>query len=1396
VFKKFVASISGIALLGAGLVGLAPSATAGYGFDVVGPMEVVSDGIELNLSADERYYPFYPYDQHSSTYMQCGYANATGKNFRESTQEYKNKIFLELQEEIYASDEYQYCLDNPDIFVEQLNSTYEPFTSAGGEVSCSNGSTYAYCYSKFKYVAPPLDYSGVQVFTAPATDLTYAEWRQRGGSYLREQGKETMVPWEFEQVGEELILDTDWLSSLDPLGVQPGKAVVNTNSSDKGSLRQVTLPSDYGFEVGDVIVLKQGDDFVAAVVTLNDNGGMLVAHSEAVMNISGPNALNIGEPVLIGTFPKMKNPDLQEEILAKVPGVQPGDQMAVLVQFRSYLQDGLVWYNSTPHEFIEHDERKWDPASTSNRQYITYTEPIVTPTKIERLAANDLDDRFESLTPAWTSVLGDECAKGQFDSYLNGGSGACDLGEVSYNGNAWDETLRFTFATKEDAESIKSIEFKGDQWSPGVMQVLTGPMDGEPKIHVRIPDGLDEGNVDIRFVIEGAESYPLEIGSVEIVPPPASEEDLTVFTTSSEVSPEDIADYLTTDGKVRDFSITPGEGDWTVKASFNWDRSDAGQCEYDSPTDPFTEGLLSIEQFGGDEISNGVKAFDCLLNLEGGGGFKDLDTSNLNSMRRMFEDAPKFNAPVGHFDVSNVSDFSAMFNDAKAFNQPLTDWETTNAETMWAMFYGASEFDQAVNHFDTSKVTDMWAMFFQAEKFNQPLNAWDVSQVNPPTDDGSQQWENHGMSAMFAFAKSFNQDLSMWDPALFSEEPIADSRGYAFDHEADGWVNENCNEGRPLFGGVAHKEACPAAVTLTGPTEVEVGEQVTYTLNITSDRPLQGGEAYVTYSDGVVANYSVPAQSDGFTESVTLTVPEIEVSKLEDLAFPFQAFYKVEGPDGSEVTFESTIMVVNVIPNPEMCEVLRPSMLPATSESFDLDGDGTPNAQDSDIDGDGTPNAQDEDIDGDGTPNESDSTPEGPPSRPVPPNFWDEEQQQELADLIQDHLYGENYPSTFPLPVDPDSGEEETFAEGAGVLVPAPSYDVVVEVLNYTVDEACGIDTDWDGNGGGSPEKPTDPGTGGDSGTTPPGAYPILGDGGTTGENPLNLSLRLIMPSEVYQGVESELTAQVDANEGSVEFGVQEVQLDGEQSVRILGASQVDNDGYASIMVTPENYGDAVVYARYTGDKGTDTTAVVTTVNPAPFVDEFTLRVGGELWDEMPKGEVLPYGYHKVEYTTESGNAPQLEVNGPCQVMSTRSIPPQITMLGTAIAPKRCEVKVSTGGYDAYAPKTWVYDVANAMGNQTASLEADKSNGKLKVGGKKTLAKPSQSITNEDYKFKGKKISWRVTSGTDVCSLTTSSSGKVSIKGLAKGSCAVEASAPKAKNKYKSYKKTYTFSVR
>jgi len=488
----------------------------------------------------------------------------------------------------------------------------------------------------------------------------------------------------------------------------------------------------------------------------------------------------------------------------------------------------------------------------------------------------------------------------------------------------------------------------------------------------------------------------------------------------------------------------------------------------------------------------------------------------------------------------------------------------------------------------------------------------------------------------------------------------------------------------------------------------------------------------------------------------------------------------------------------------------------------DLDGDGVQNQVDPDIDGDGTPNGADKDIDGDGLSNGADEFPNGPPPvvRPMPIGVTDAER-----DALLEQLYGEQVPVTFPVP-------DGDYAEGAGQIVVGPDPEIMVEVAIMNLNDQenfsklCpdlqlpvlpmpglpGPETgnelpDVDGSvfpilpdGGGKPDSESGSGAGSGSGS---------GSSGGSG----NLRIALGVPSEAFKGVPTELEAEVypASTNGYVEFAVQEIDLTGRQSVRILGSAPVEKeqvtvDGQtvtvarASLDLVPEDYGDAIVYARVTekGSGAQDTTARAAVVNPAPFADNFSLTVGGDAWLPVETGNVLGYGYSPVEFTTMTGEAPRITtpVDGPCQVLSTRSIPPQIRMLGTAIAPKRCSFTVTTPGGGAYAPVSYTYDVALSMGTQTATLAADKAKKTIKKGSIVTVAKKTQTRTDEDYKLKGKKINWSVTSGRDVCSVKTSSSGKVSLKGKKKGTCTVKAKASKAKRKYKSFTEFYNFQVK
>ena len=480
----------------------------------------------------------------------------------------------------------------------------------------------------------------------------------------------------------------------------------------------------------------------------------------------------------------------------------------------------------------------------------------------------------------------------------------------------------------------------------------------------------------------------------------------------------------------------------------------------------------------------------------------------------------------------------------------------------------------------------------------------------------------------------------------------------------------------------------------------------------------------------------------------------------------------------------------------------------ANENDPDIDGDGMPNESDSDIDGDGTPNVTDPDIDGDGIANAGDDFPKGPPpvARPMPIGLTEAERE-----ALLEQFYGEQVPVTYPVPGD-------DYAEGAGQIVVGPDPEIVVDLAVDRVRDAgegldCGgdiIDPDPDFG------WPVDPGPDGDSGPGD-GSGSGSGSGGPSGDSGSGsaggLRVALATPAEAFKGVPAELEATVtpSTTDGVVEFAVREIDLNGEETVRILGSApvvqeRVTVDGQtvtvarASLDLVPQDYGDAIVYARVTEkDSGAqDVAARAAVVNPAPFADNFSLTVGGDAWLPVETGNVLGYGYSPVEFTTMTGEAPRITtpVNGPCQVLSTRSIPPQIRMLGTAIAPKRCSFTVTTPGGGAYAPVNYTYDVALSMGTQTATLAADKAKKTIKKGSMVTVAKKTQTKTDEDYKLTGKKINWSVTSGKDVCAVKTSASGKVSVKGTKKGTCTVRAKAPKVKGKYKSFTEFYNFRVK
>jgi surface protein len=138
-----------------------------------------------------------------------------------------------------------------------------------------------------------------------------------------------------------------------------------------------------------------------------------------------------------------------------------------------------------------------------------------------------------------------------------------------------------------------------------------------------------------------------------------------------------------------------------------------------------------------------------------------------------------------------------MFQNAHRFNQPLGNWNTSAVTNMSGMFYmyQSSLFNQNINSWDTSNVTNISQMFRGANTFNQPIGSWNTSNVT-------------NMSSMFQEASSFNQNIGTWNVGNVTNfTNFMTSKGtYSFLHTIyDGWINYKLQPQRTIsFGSIKY----------------------------------------------------------------------------------------------------------------------------------------------------------------------------------------------------------------------------------------------------------------------------------------------------------------------------------------------------------------------------------------------------------------------------------------------------------------------------------------------------------------------------------------------------------------------------------------------------------------
>ena len=180
----------------------------------------------------------------------------------------------------------------------------------------------------------------------------------------------------------------------------------------------------------------------------------------------------------------------------------------------------------------------------------------------------------------------------------------------------------------------------------------------------------------------------------------------------------------------------------------------------------------------------------------GGAAIETLDTSNLDNIEHIFQDAAQFNQNVSTkevtvngvtyiaWDISGVDRINSAFWGASAFdnggedlywdtgsvwnmgytfaksgfNQVISTreitigvetvnvWDTATVEFFDNMFNGASRFNQNIGDWNTSSASNMSAMFKGALVFDQNIAGWVTSSVT-------------NMNEMFSGARAFNQPI-------------------------------------------------------------------------------------------------------------------------------------------------------------------------------------------------------------------------------------------------------------------------------------------------------------------------------------------------------------------------------------------------------------------------------------------------------------------------------------------------------------------------------------------------------------------------------------------------------------------------------------------------------------